>query len=298
MNENRQENPAMDMEAASASPVETIGTADTGTTAGTEEDILLPDGWTGKEFPVTDEDPLGMGPASGTSADAGTDGGTDSGSDTPQTAEESGQQSGTGDKTDAAPETAAVRQQPEQTAQTETPDKPAGGEETPDGQEPDYKALWLAHEEEQNAAHFRQVYQSQREAGMTEEAARLIAASECGGKSYPVDGTAAGTSGTAEAGQDSGIDAQLRRLHIIFPNAREIPRAVMQRVKAGENLVDAYISNELSAKDATIAAQKKEIETLRQNASNREKAVATGVSGQGMKVEAPDEFMQGFLSEA
>lgn len=291
MNETRQENPAMDMEAASASPMESTGTADTGTTAGTAEDILLPDGWTGKEFPVTDEDPLGMGPASDTITDAG----TGSGNDTPQTAEEGGQQSGSEEKadgdrlSDAAPET------------PETPEKTAVQQEPPTGQEPDYKALWLARQEQENAEKYRNIYHDLTEKqGVPEAVAKLAAAEECGGKHYPLE-ESAGNGGEGQSGPASGSPAfadQINRFHKQFPDMKELPAEAATAMLRGEDPVAAYAVSQLAQRDATIAAQKREIETLRQNASNREKAVATGVSGQGMKVEAPDEFMQGFLSEA
>ena len=186
---------------------------------------------------------------------------------------------------------------PEQTEQTE---KPAGGEEAPDGQEPDYKALWLAHQERENAEKYQSIYRDLTEGqGVPEAVAKLAAAEECGGKHYPLE-EPAGNGDTGQNGPASGGPAfadQISRFHKKFPDMKELPAEAATAMLRGEDPIAAYAVSQLAQRDATIAAQKREIETLRKNASNREKAVATGVSGQGMKAEAPDEFLQGFLSE-
>jgi len=157
--------------------------------------------------------------------------------------------------------------------------------------------------ERDNRKKFREVYQEQLDAGMTEAAARMIAQNEAGGKSYSLEDepeTAPAEPAapvTKEASSARDIVAEIKQLRALYPEEKQIPDEVLSMAsQAGVSLLDAFrvYRDKQSAK--TAASIEKENRILKQNAASAAKAPVKGVSGGGVAPKKSDPFVSGFDS--
>ena len=162
---------------------------------------------------------------------------------------------------------------------------------------PDYKTLYEGLQERQNAEKFRAVYNEQLSMTGSPAVARLVAMSECGGKAYPLEDApeASGTSGSASGESKTDIRAELAEIQKLYPDATEMPQAVMQAYMGGTPLKEAYASHRAGEDSKTIAALRAEVAALKKSASNRAAAPVKGTTGDAP--EKNDPFAKGFDSE-
>lgn len=214
--------------------------------------------------------------------------------------DDSGQGQTGADRRDAEPADTADTSKPGADSQTWTePDVPDQREAEP--AEPDWKAIAQGYQEREAAARFRQVYQEQKDAGMTDEAARIIAREACGGNEYPLEDNPAGDSAVPSPdalfppGSQDALRASLQRLSTLFPDVREMPRDVTRAIMEGQDAVAAYASFRTRQDAETIKALREKVAALEQNAANRDRAVVRGVAGEtGQKPKDP--WLEGFDS--
>lgn len=167
-------------------------------------------------------------------------------------------------------------------------------------------AAFDAMRENQQKQKYRQVYQDQIFAGMTEAAARMVAANECGGKSYPLEDEAE-TPAVAPAPTPTTVgepknfvpardlNAEVHQLKALYPDFQEMPNAVAKEVAAGKPLLNAYIAYREKQAQQAADSLKKENAILKQNAASAAKAPVKGVTGSGATgVKADDDFLRGF----
>lgn len=182
--------------------------------------------------------------------------------------------------------------EPEQEKQEEKPEeKPAPGpapEKPPD--ELDYKALYQARLEQDNAEHYRQVYNEQLAATGSEALARMIAANECGGKSYPLDEPQ--EKSTEQAAAPTDFRAELAALKAQYPDLKEMPEQVTRDYANGMTLKDAYTAWRTSETMKENAELKAEVEKLKQEAARRAAAPVKGTTGD-IPPDETDEFLAG-----
>lgn len=164
-------------------------------------------------------------------------------------------------------------------------------------------AAFDAMREQQQKQKYRQVYQDQIYAGMTEAAARMVAANECGGKSYPLKDEAetpvapapAPAAEPKNAAPVRDLNAEVRQLKALYPDFKEMPDDVAKDVAAGKPLLNAYIAHREKQAQKAAASLKKENQILKQNAASAAKAPVKGVTGGGATGTKPvDDFLRGF----
>lgn len=145
---------------------------------------------------------------------------------------------------------------------------------------------------------FRQVYQEQLDAGMTEAAAKLIAQNEANGKAYPLtDEEEAQQAPDAPAKEEPGIRdfrAEVEQLKALYPEFGEVPDEVAKAAARGVPLLSAYLAYRDKQSAKTAASLRRENEVLKQNAAAAAKAPVRGVSGGGAAQKKPDPFLKGF----
>lgn len=236
---------------------------------GVDEDAILPEGWKledGDKPSPEDESLLRLF------------GLTRDGADSPET------QSETETKQESVTDS-----QPPKEAEPETAQK----EET----EPDYKAMYeelLRNAQDAKGREtFRQVYAEQKAAGMSEAAARLVAKDAAGGKEFPLTD---GADAPANAGKPD-YAAALNQLHSAFPDVKDIPAEVTKAMMDGGDPVAAYMSYQRARDQKTIGELRAKIADMEQKAANTVRAVARGVSGNGAKQDADDNFLKGMMDE-
>ena len=104
---------------------------------------------------------------------------------------------------------------------------------------PDYKAMYEEllrnTQDTKNRDTFRQVYEEQKAAGMSDAAARLVAKDAAGGKEFSLTDDA----GTSNENGKPDYAAALNQLHSVAPDLKEIPaevtRAMMDRSDPGHD---------------------------------------------------------------
>lgn len=144
-----------------------------------------------------------------------------------------------------------------------------------------------AHKEDQMKARYREVYQDQISAGMTEAIAKMVAANECNGKTYPLEDTAEDAPAAAPVEQPAAAPAardfalEVQQLKALYPDFKETPDEVALAVAKGTNLLTAYVAYREKQTSKAAASLKKENEVLKQNAASAAKAPVKGVTGGG-----------------
>lgn len=154
--------------------------------------------------------------------------------------------------------------------------------------------------ERENEQRYRQVYQEQLDAGMTEAAARLVAQNESGGKSYSLTDEPAAEEPAPKAKEDPVVDFKnaWSQLKVLDPGLKEVPSAVADAVGKGADPQIAYLKYMMDRNAETAASLKKENEVLKQNAASAAKAPVRGVTGGGNVTPAKvDPFLKGFDSD-
>lgn len=152
--------------------------------------------------------------------------------------------------------------------------------------------------ESENKQRFRDIYNAQIEAGMTEAAAKLVAQNEVG-KVYALtdeaDTPVVETPAPA-AEKPSPVDAWTQ-LKALAPNLKQVPDEVATAIARGVDPQIAYLSYQMAQSAKTAASLKKENEVLKQNAASAAKAPVKGVSGSGVAPKKVDPFLAGFDSD-
>ena len=155
--------------------------------------------------------------------------------------------------------------------------------------------------ETENKQKFRQVYQEQIDAGMTEAAAKLIAQNEAGGKTYSLtdEEPAAETPVVVERKEEApavrDFRAEVEQLKALYPEFKEMPDEVARNAAKGIPLLSAYLAYREKQSAKTAASLKKENRVLKQNAASAAKAPVRGVTGGGsVTPKKADPFLSGF----
>lgn len=177
------------------------------------------------------------------------------------------------------------------------PDAPQNPEPPKQDGEPDYKAMYEEllrnTQDAKGRGTFRRVYAEQKAAGMSDAAARLVAKDAAGGKEFPLtdEADASGNAGKPD------YAAALSQLHSAFPDVKEIPPEVSKAMMSGGDPVTAYMGYQRAQDQKTIGELRAKIAGMEQKAANTVRAVARGVSGNGVKQEAVHPFLQGMMDE-
>ena len=146
---------------------------------------------------------------------------------------------------------------------------------------------------------YRTVYQQQIDAGMTEDAAELIAERKAG-KHYSL-------TDEEESVQDAFDDPapapakprnfkeEVEQLKSLYPDFKEMPDEVARAIAKGEPLLNAYLAYRDKQSTKAAAELRKENNILKQNAASAARAPVTGVSGGGDSTpKKSDYFISGF----
>lgn len=157
--------------------------------------------------------------------------------------------------------------------------------------------------ERENKKRYREVYQEQLDAGMTEAAAKMVAQNEAGGKTYSLEDepepapAPAPTVETKEAPPVRNFVEEVKQLRALYPDLKQIPDDVVKTAsQAGVSLLDAYHAYRDKQRSKTVASVEKENRILKQNAASAAKAPVRGVSGGGVAPKRSDPFEKGFDS--
>ena len=156
-----------------------------------------------------------------------------------------------------------------------------------------------ANRERQNQEKYRQVYQDQIDAGMTEAAARMIAANEVGGKSYSLTDDPEPAPTVEAKPVERDFTAEVQQLKALYPDFKETPDEVALAVANGTNLLTAYVAYREKQTQKAAASLKKENEVLKHNAASAAKAPVKGVTGGGATDTKPkNNLLVGFDSDS
>lgn len=159
-----------------------------------------------------------------------------------------------------------------------------------------------AMKDEQLKAKYRQTYQDEIDAGMTEATARLVAAAACDGRSYPLEDTAeqptvAPSAAPVETPPVRRFDQEVQQLKALYPDFKEMPDEVAKAAANGTNLLMAYVAYREKQTSKAAASLKRENEVLKQNAASAAKAPVRGVTGGGATNTKPkSDLLKGFDS--
>ena len=278
-----------------------------------ENDAILPDGWSdGDDFFADPNTWSGSSDQSGQTVE------TESELESIAAEMESEEAPTTGD-TEEADGQSAVEEETDQTGQSEEPAKPTRIlklKVNHKEQEVDIDSMsdeelvtqlqkaraFDAMKDDQMKEKYRQVYQDQVYAGMTEAAARMIAAAECGGKSYPLEDAAEPEVIAAPVEEPKApardFEAEVRQLKTLYPDFKVMPNEVAKAVAEGTNLLTAYVAYREKQTNKAAASLKKENEVLKQNAASAAKAPVRGVTGGGATDTKPkNNLLVGFDSD-
>lgn len=146
-----------------------------------------------------------------------------------------------------------------------------------------------ASREAENKRRYRQVYQEQIDAGMTEALAKMVAAHEVGGTYALTDEKPAAA--PAAVGGLAGDVAQLKAL---YPDFTEVPEEVARAYSQGVPLLTAYLAYRDKQSSKAESSLKKENAILKQNAASAAKAPVRGVSGGGKAQAKVDPMLAAF----
>ena len=159
-----------------------------------------------------------------------------------------------------------------------------------------------AMKDDQTKAKYREIYQAQLDAGMTEAIAKMVAANECGGKNYPLEDVAEPTEPEAPVARPTApvrdFVSEVNQLKSLYPDFKEMPDEVARAVADGANLLTAYVAYREKQTSKAAASLKKENEVLKQNAASAAKAPVRGVTGGGATDTKPkNNLLVGFDSD-
>jgi hypothetical protein len=155
----------------------------------------------------------------------------------------------------------------------------------------------------ENKRRYREVYQEQLDAGMTESVAQLVAQAAADGKTYSLEDAEEETPDNTESVSEPetrsplirDFAAEVAQLRALYPDFKETPDEVAKAVAKGVPLLSAYLAYRDKERSKTAAALKRENDVLKQNAASAAKAPARGVTGGGkVTPEKKDPFLQGF----
>jgi len=282
-----------------------------------DDEGFLPDGWDGESDIITDKGELNDaafasdGEQAEEAAAEENDDGADQGTDVPTTDEE-------------------VTDEPDQNADDETDETPADEPGEPEVKPSRKLKLKVNHKEEEldidamsdddlvallqkgraydsmrdaeNKRRYREVYQEQVDAGMTEAVARVVAQAAAEGKTYALTDEEEPPA-EKEAEQPASVQAtpardfamEVAQLRALYPDFKETPDEVAKAVAKGVPLLSAYLAYREKQSSKTAAALKRENDVLKQNAASAAKAPVKGVTGGGSATpEKKDPFIQGF----
>ena len=151
----------------------------------------------------------------------------------------------------------------------------------------------------ENKRKFREVYQEQVDAGMSEAVARIVAQAAADGKSYSLEDeeelVEIEDEPDTKAAPLRDFTAEVSQLRALYPDLKEIPDEVASAAAQGVPLLSAYLAYREKQSRETAAALKRENAVLKQNAAAAAKAPVKGVTGGGdAKPPKVDPFIQGF----
>ena len=278
------------------------------------DEEFLPDGWDGKTDIITDDGQLNESAF---------------GSDGSQAEEQPPEENeDVADVNEDAPTTDdPVEEQPVQNADEETPDVPADGQEQEEVKPSRKLKLKVNHKEEEidinalsdadlitllqkgrafdamkdaeNKRKYREAYQEQLDAGMTEQVAKIIAQSVAEGKVYTLSDDEEPEANTVEPETPvipaRDFAAEVAQVKALYPDFKETPDEVALAVSKGVPLLSAYMAYRNKQSTKTVEALKKENAVLKQNAASAAKAPVKGVTGGGDATpRKKDPFEEGF----
>ena len=139
-----------------------------------------------------------------------------------------------------------------------------------------------AMKDKENQQKYRDVYQEQLDAGMTEHVAKLVAR-EAAGKTYSLtdeEETAAPALETVEP-TVRDFASEVEQLKALYPDIKEIPDEVAKAASKGIPVLTAFLAYRDKQSAKTAAALRAENTVLKQNAASAAKAPVKGVTGGG-----------------
>jgi hypothetical protein len=153
--------------------------------------------------------------------------------------------------------------------------------------------------EAENKKKFRDVYQEQLDAGMTDAVARVVAQAATDGKAYSLEDEADDAEEADKPAEDAAPSRnfinEVAQLQALFPEVKEIPDEVAKAAALGAPLLSAYLAYREKQSSKTVASLKKENEILKQNAAASARAPVKGVTGGGNSTPAKkDPFLEGW----
>ena len=278
-----------------------------------ESDNLLPDGW-------SESDDFFADPSTWSGAVKQSDETAE-----PQPEEESTE---AGTESEEAPTTGETEETDGQSAEPET-DEPASGQTEEPAKSPRILKLNVNHgkqdrevdingmsddelierlqkaeafdalRDKQMKDQYRKTYQDQIDAGMTEAVARVVAANECGGKSYSLtDDPDSAPAEVEEKPAERDFTAEVQQLKALYPDFQVTPDEVALEVAKGTNLLTAYVAYREKQTQKAAASLKKENEVLKHNAAAAAKAPVRGITGGGATDTKPkSDLLVGFDSD-
>ena len=149
-----------------------------------------------------------------------------------------------------------------------------------------------AMKDKENKQVYRDVYNEQIEAGMTEHVAKLVAR-EAAGKAYsltdeeeqaaPISEAPAVASAPAVAPAPAvrNFASEVEQLKALYPDIKEIPDEVAKAASKGVPVLTAFLAYRDQQSAKTAAALRAENKVLKQNAASAAKAPVKGVTGGG-----------------
>ena len=157
-----------------------------------------------------------------------------------------------------------------------------------------------AMKENENKQRYRDIYNAQIEAGMTEAIAKMVAQNETG-KTYPLvdeTQTPAETAPAVEQPAPKTHDSResWQQLKALDPDLKQVPEEVATAISRGIDPQIAYLSYKMAQSNKTAASLKKENAILKPNAASAAKAPVKGVSGGGVAPKKVDPALAGFDS--
>ena len=286
-----------------------------------ENEPILPDGWSeGDDFFADPKTWSGASDASGQT--------TDEPSELESIRAEMGSEEAltTGEAEDASGQSAEEETADTASGQTEVPAKPSRIlklKVNHQDQEVDIDSMsdeelisalqksraFDAMKDDQMKAKYREVYQDQIDAGMTEAAARMIAANECGGKTYslkdpePAPASEPTPAPVAPLPQKAtppvrDLAKELKQLRQMYPDFKETPDEVAIAYAGGADLLTAYVAYREKQTSKAAASLRRENEVLKQNAASAARAPVKGVTGGGATDTKPkNNLLAGFDSD-
>lgn len=164
-------------------------------------------------------------------------------------------------------------------------------------------AAFDAMREQQNKQKYRQIVQDQIYAGMTEDAAHMVATHKLG-KSYPMEDQAPAPAAAPEASAPTpaaparDLRAEVAQVQALYPDFKGVPAELVNEIVTGKPVLTAYVEYRERQNAQAAASLKKENAVLKQNAAAAARAPVKGVTGTGSPgTKATDPFLAGFNAD-